>query len=115
MHKVLKSAHDKAELLQNILLKQLNNFFPEKTSTFSSDDQPWIDTEFKNLDRKKEREYCKNRKSQKWKNLNKTFKQKCLKAKSNYYSTMVADLKNSHPRQWYSKLKRMSSYETNKN
>ena len=28
---------------------------------------------------------------------------------------MVADLKNSHPRQWYSKLKRMSSYETNKN
>ena len=58
-----ENAYDKAELLQKNLLTQLNKFFPEKTSTFSSDDQPWIDIELKSLDRRKKREYSKNGKT----------------------------------------------------
>ena len=39
------------------------------------------------------------------------FNEKCSTAKRNYYTNMVEDLKNSNPRQWYSKLKRMSNVE----
>ena len=35
----------------------------------------------------------------------------CLEAKSNYYSNIVEDLKESAPGQWYSKLKRMASHD----
>ena len=50
-----------------------------------------------------------HRRSEKWNRLNKTFKEKCSVAKSNYYKNIVEDLKRSKPSQWYSKLKRMSS------
>ena len=32
-------------------------------------------------------------------------------AKRSYYTNIVSDLKNSHPGQWYSKLKRMTNYD----
>ena len=32
-------------------------------------------------------------------------------AKSKYYSNMIEDLKTSNEKQWYSKLKRISSYD----
>ena len=35
---------------------------------------------------------------------------KSEQAKENYYTNIVEDLKSSAPGQWYSKLKRMSSY-----
>ena len=106
-----KSAHEKAAALQHLVMKQLNNFLPEKTTTFTSEDQPWVTPEIKEIDRKKKREFYKHRKSPKWKRLNQLFEVKCRQAKSNYYNNIVEDLKTSAPGQWYSKLKRMSSHD----
>ena len=109
-----KSAHEKATALQTLVMKQLNNFLPEKTTTFTSEDQPWATPEIKEIDRRKKREYYKHRRSPKWKRLNKLFEAKCRQAKSNYYNNIVKDLKSSAPGQWYSKLKRMSSHDQTK-
>ena len=59
------SVHDQAEILQNDLLHNLNKFLPEKTFKISSEDQPWITPEIKELDRKKKGEYYKHRRSDK--------------------------------------------------
>ena len=105
------SAHEKADIFQNILLEKLNHFLPEKIVKFTSEDQVWATPEIKEISRKKYREYFKHRKSLKWKRLNSILKEKCQIAREAYYFNIVSDLKNSNPGQWYSKLKRMTSYD----
>ena len=95
-------------------LKKLNEFIPSKIRKISSDDQPFCTEKMKHLKRLKSREYNKNRRSNKWQKLNKLFKKEVSKAKKGYYKTIVKDLKESNPRQWYSKLKRLCSYDQNK-
>ena len=56
----------------------------------------------------------KTRRSEKWKVLDQQFKKKVKESKSNFYKNMVADLKEKDPKQWYSMVKRIASYE-NKN
>ena len=106
-----KTAHEKAQIFQSILLENLNLFLPEKVVNFTSVDQVWITPEIKEISRKKRREFFKHRKSPKWKTLNSLFDEKCEAAKISYYTNIVSDLKNSNPGQWYSKLKRMTSYD----
>ena len=106
-----KSAHEKANALQQLMMEKLNLYLPQKTAKFTSDDQPWVTPEIKSIDRKKKREYVKHRKSEKWKRLNEQFQTKCKQAKASYYTNIVEDLKTSNPSQWYSKLKRMTSNE----
>ena len=105
------TAHEKAEILQKTLLQKMDYFLPEKTVKFTSEDQVWATPEIKELKRKKSREFYKNRKSPKWVTLNNKFEEKCEIAREAYYVNIVSDLKNSNPGQWYSKLKRMSSYD----
>ena len=108
------TVHEKAECLQSILLEKLNHFLPEKVLKFSSDDQVWVTPEIKEISRKKSREYFKHRKSARWKVLNDLLAEKCEMAKKAYYTNIVNDLKESNPAQWYSKLKRMTSYDDQK-
>ena len=98
-----KSAHEKANALQQLMMEKLNLYLPQKTAKFTSDDQPWVTPEIKSIDRKKKREYVKHRKSEKWKRLNEQFQTKCKQAKASYYTNIVEDLKTSNPSQWYSK------------
>ena len=108
------TAHSKAEIFQTELLETLNKCLPEKMMTFSSDDQPWMTPELKNLDRKRKRQFQKHRKSERWHFLNSKFEEKCNLVKSNYYKNMIEDLKISNPGQWYSKFKRISSHDQHK-
>ena len=62
----------------------------------------------------KSREYNKHRKSTKWNNLNEQYKLAIQTAKQNYYKNIVKDFKVSNPSQWYSKLKRICSYDQEK-
>ena len=64
---VVENAHDKAQVFQDKLLALYHECFPEKTRKISSDDQPWMSTKLKKLDRKRKRIYRKERKSIKWK------------------------------------------------
>ena len=102
-----KDVNEKSEILQNMLMKKLDEIFPLKLSKFTSDDKPWVTSEIKQLDRKCKREFFRNHKSQKWKNLKQKMKEKCEKAKNRYYKNMVEELKESNPSQWYTKVKRM--------
>ena len=70
-----ESAHSKAEVFQNKLINILDEIFPEKERKISSDDQPWITHQLKKLDRRRRRIYTKQRRSKKWKSLNKQFKE----------------------------------------
>ena len=74
------------------------------------DDQPWISYKLKQMDRRRKRIYHRQRRSEKWKSLNKLFKKEMKEAKSKFYANKVADLKLSKPGQWYTCLKKISSY-----
>ena len=104
----LETAHQKAEKLQSMLLAQLDIYLPEKTLKVNENDLPWVNFQVKKYDRQQKREYSKNKRSNKWKHLNKVYRQKSDEAKENYYSNIVEDLKTSNVGKWYSKLKRMS-------
>ena len=106
-----ESAHDKAAIFQQLLLQALEEFFPQKIRKVNSDDQPWISHKLKVLDRKRKRIYRKERRSEKWKALNKLFKQEVKTAKAQFYKDTIADLKQKNPGQWYSCLKRITSHD----
>ena len=89
-------------------------FLPEKTIKVRKDDQPWANNEIKSLDRRCKREYSKRKKSSKWNSMTENFRKKCEQAKKDYSKNIVNDLKSSNPSQWYSKIKRMSSYSNEK-
>jgi hypothetical protein len=91
------TAYDKACILQIELLKKLNEFLPEKMTTFSSDDQVWMTAGLKKLDHRRKIEFRKHRKSQKWFNLNSKFEEKSETAEENDFTNMIEDLKTSNP------------------
>ena len=109
-----KSVNEKAETFQSMLLQKVNEFLPTKVRKISSDDQPFWTEKLQKMKRQKAREYQKNRKSLKWMELNKSFKLEVSKAKKQYYKNFVKDLKRSKPSEWYSKLKRICSYDQGK-
>ena len=102
---------EKVEIFHNSLLEKVDEFLPEKTRKISNDDQPFCTEEMKRLKRLKSREYKKNRKSLKWRDLNVKYQKEVSKAKQNYYRNIIRDLKESKVAQWYSKLKRLCSYD----
>ena len=110
----LESAHEKAELFQNILLQKLEEIFPEKILKINSDDQPWISFKLKRLDRRRKRVFRKERKSEKWKKLDKLFKQEMKSEKENFYKQSVADLKLANPSKWFTCLKKITSHDQRK-
>ena len=59
----VETVDEKAATLQNMSIKAMNIFFPEKDVIFTSDDQPWMDSRIKTEIRKRQRIYSKHRKS----------------------------------------------------
>ena len=106
-----ESAHSKAEIFQRMLVEKLDEVFPEKIRVLRENDQPWISHKLKQLDRKRKRIYNKERKSFKWKLVDKQFREECKSAKQSFYKKSVEELKISQPRKWYSCLKKISSYD----
>ena len=105
------SAHEKAKIFQELLLGALDDIFPEKERKISSDDQPWVSHKLKIMDRKRKRIFHQERKSEKWKQLNKMFKKEMKSAKSKFYQNTIADLRKKNPGQWYSCLKKITSVD----
>jgi hypothetical protein len=79
----------------------LDEIFPEKVRKVNSDDQPWISFKLKQMDRRRKRIFHKERRSPKWKILNKAFKKEMKSAKANFYKNKVEELKLAKPGQWY--------------
>ena len=95
-------------------MKQVNMFLPEKNIKITSDDSPWCTDRIKQLKRLKCCEYSKHRKSSKWIEMNETYQKIIKQGKQKYYDKVLKDLKQSDPNQWYSKLKRLCSYDLEK-
>ena len=109
-----KSAHQKAQNFQQILVTKLEEIFPEKIRKISNDDQPWVTFQLKKLDRRRKRLYKKERRSENWRKLDKQFKSEVKCAKANFYMKTVAELKTKKPGQWYSSLKHITSHDQHK-
>ena len=107
-------AHQKAEILQKILVNKYNEFFPEKTKVITNDDQPFFNDKLVKLKRKKCREYTKNRRSDKWKKLSEVYKVVLAKAKKDYYRRKIKNLRKVNPRKWYNELKKLTSFDQHK-
>ena len=91
----VETVDEKAEVFQNMLLEKLEQFLPAKLRRISSDDQPFCTEEMKRLKRLKSREYSKNRRSLKWRDLSKKYDRTVQLAKRNYYKNVIKDLKTS--------------------
>ena len=86
-----KSVDEKAELLLSQVLSAVNKYLPEKEIKVASDDQPWFTQPLKKLDRRRRREYRKNRISPKYKRLSRLYQKKLNKAKKSYKLPMIDD------------------------
>ena len=106
-----QTVDEKTEIFQNMLMAEVERFFPKVKKHVTSDDQPFCNEKIKKLKRSKAREYRKSGKSKKWFELNKKYKKEVSKAKQSYYRNIVEDLKVSNPAKWYSSLKRLCSYD----
>ena len=106
-----ETTHEKAELFQKMLVTKLDEIFPEKTRKIQSDDQPWITFKLKKMDRARKRIYRKERRSSRWQKLDKIFKKEVKGAKAAFYKQTVAELKLKQPGQWYSALKKITSFD----
>ena len=95
-------------------LNELNEVLPQKERKISSDDQPFCTEKMKHFKPLKSREYQKNRRSLKYLELSEKYKKEVLTAKKSYYKNAIKDLKTSNVSQWYSKLKRLCSYDQKK-
>ena len=109
-----ESAHKKAEILQNLIMSKYDEFFPEKTKIFTSDDQPFFTEKLKKLKRKKSREFHKNRRSIKWMQLEAEYRMEVTKAKRNYYKSKIKNLRKVNPSKWYKALKKLTSFDQHK-
>ena len=82
------TAHEKAKILQNLLMENLDKFLPTKTLKIGSEDQPWFNNQLRRLDRRQKREYAKNKKSNKLNSLNAKYLEKSDEVKEKYYKNI---------------------------
>ena len=108
------SINTKAESFMSMITKALNNCLPEKVIKVASEDEPWYSDSLKKLDRRRRREYNKNRRSSKYIELSRLYQEKLSKTKKKYKRDMIDDLKSAKSGEWYSHLKRMTRYDQNK-
>lgn len=93
----------KVEMFRNTLSIIIDEIAPTKEIKISCDNPPWMNTRLKILIRKRNREFDKNKKSTKWKNLHLMCKKAVKKAKNNF----VDCLKDSDPKTWMKKIKHL--------
>ena len=103
------SPSDQATYFEKVVMDKLNTFCPEKTLRLSSQDKPWVNSEIKQIDRQKSREWTKRGKTLKYQELAKKFKQKYEIEAEKYLNKNVTELMESKPGQAYSVLKRMGA------
>ena len=81
----VETVHEKAAVLQSMSLEAMEKFFPEKNVTFSSDDEPWIDSQIKREIRKIKRIYSRHRKNIAWEKQKQVVSELIKSAKKNFY------------------------------
>ena len=104
-----ENVDDKASHFHKTLAFSMDLYFPEKIIKVSSLDKGWMTPELKQVHRKVQREYSRNRKSVKWKTLKAKFKKLKRKAMQKFYEHFVTDLKETNPSRWYNMAKKIGA------
>ena len=104
-----ETVDNQAANLMHILQVKTDEFFPQKKHKISNDNQPFFTRKLENLKRKKQREFSKNRKSEKWRRMENAYQDRLANAKMSYYKKEISKLKKSDPKKWYYWLKRLVS------
>ena len=110
----LKDVDSKVNRFEELIMEKVDLYFPEKSIRVNENTKPWMNSQSIQLDRRRKREYIKNKRSAKWVKLDNEFQKKSEELKDLYYKNTVQDLKTSNPGQWYSKMKRMSTIDQTK-
>ena len=86
--------------------------FPLKKRVIFSHNEPYIDDALIKLRRKRNREYNKHRRSQKYMQLESRYQGLLSKSKKRFFKRRIQPLKSTNPRQWYRALKRIAGYDS---
>ena len=105
------SVDEKVDCFHSYILQLLNKHFPEKQVNMSNLDKKWMTPNLKLLHRKMQREFFKNRKSKKWKNLKSAFRRQKRKSIKMYFSNFVTELKETNPGKWYGMAKKIGAVD----
>ena len=91
----------------------LNTVDPEKEVKISLDDPPWMNTRIKTTIRQRNREFDKNVKTDKWRKLMKKCKSMVKKAKKNFATNFISNLKDTDPSTWMKRMDKLgrASYQ----
>ena len=108
------TSHEKAWIFHKEVMEIVNQIAPERYRNISTDDQPWYTEQLKILDRKRRREFNQNRRSDRYNRIQNEYKTKCSQAKKAFFRGMVRQVKEANPGQWYSLLKRITKYDSEK-
>ena len=106
-----KNVDEKVSSFHNFLGATLDKHFPEKNIKISSLDKKWMGPKLKLLHRKLQREYFRNRRSTKWRQMKVRFKREKRKAIKTFYSIFVTELKTTNPGKWYQMAKRIGAVD----
>ena len=109
-----KTSDEKAQQFHTEVMEIVDKIAPEKIRNISTDDQPWYTEQLKVLDRKRRREFRKSRRSSKYHRIQKEYQTKCSQAKKKFFNEMVRQIRESNPSRWYSLLKRITKYDSEK-
>ena len=102
---------EKVDNFHHFLGATLKKHFPEKTIKISSLDKKWMGPKLKSLHREVQREYFRNRRSNKWRQMKVRFKREKRKAIKSFYSIFVSELKTTNPGKWYKMAKRIGAVD----
>jgi len=110
----LDTAHEMADKFEEKLMEKIDEVLPKRQIKVASDDKPYYTAKLDKLNKKKQREYNKRRKSPKWRILKKSFDKELKKEKRNFYNKKVKAMKTAKCGQWYAELKKITRFEQHK-
>ena len=108
-HNVLNKPNvdEKLDIFSSSLQALLDEVAPLKQIKIACDDPAWMNARIKTAIRQRNREFEKNKKSEKWKQLKRKCKLMCKNAKKNFANKFIDNLKDKDPRSWMTAMKKL--------
>ena len=97
----------KLEAFTKTVFTMLDAVAPTKEIKISCDDPAWMNTRIKSVIRRRNREYDKHGKTEKWRYLKKKALKLCKIAKKTFAESFITNLKDKDPRTWMTKMKKL--------
>ena len=97
----------KLEAFTKTVFTMLDAVAPTKQIKISCDDPAWMNTRIKSSIRRRNREYDKHGKTEKWRYLKKKCLKLCKVAKKTLAESFITNLKDKDPRTWMANMKKL--------